>query len=49
MRFAASEVDSGHANLRHMLFVCSCGLAGDQMVASEAAKQALSVLSPQAG
>jgi len=37
MRYAASEIDKGHANLRHVLFLCSCGLASDQMVATEAA------------
>jgi hypothetical protein len=34
MRYAASEVDQQYDNLRHVMFVCSCGLASDQVVAT---------------
>ena len=33
MRYETTEADRHHDNLRHVLFVCSCGLASDQMVA----------------
>jgi hypothetical protein len=34
MRYKTSERDKTHANLRHVMFVCSCGFATDQVVAS---------------
>jgi hypothetical protein len=34
MRYATSEVDEQHGKLRHVMFVCSCGLTSDQMVAA---------------
>src|SRR5258705_2239703 len=33
MRPAAAEPDSRNANLRHVLFVCNCGRASDQLIA----------------
>jgi RNase P subunit RPR2 len=33
MRYQTSEVDKQHANLRHVMFVCTCGFASDQVVA----------------
>lgn len=34
MRYRTSELDKQHNNLRHVMFVCSCGLTSDQLVAS---------------
>jgi hypothetical protein len=32
MRYETSELDRQHGNLRHVMFVCSCGLTSDQVV-----------------
>jgi RNase P subunit RPR2 len=32
MRYEASERDKTHSNLRHVMFICSCGLTSDQVV-----------------
>jgi hypothetical protein len=34
MRYQSSELDKEHAHIRHVMFVCSCGLTSDQMVAA---------------
>jgi hypothetical protein len=34
MRYETSELDEQHTNIRHVMFVCSCGLTSDQMVAA---------------
>jgi hypothetical protein len=33
MRYETSELDKQHGNIRHVMFVCSCGLTSDQMMA----------------
>jgi hypothetical protein len=35
MRIAISEIDEENSNLRHVLFVCSCGLTSEQLVAAD--------------
>jgi hypothetical protein len=32
MRYETSELDKQQRNLRHVMFVCSCGLTSDQVV-----------------
>jgi hypothetical protein len=34
MRYQTSQLDKQHGNLRHVMFVCSCGLASDQVIAA---------------
>jgi RNase P subunit RPR2 len=34
MRYQTSELDRLHSNIRHVMFVCSCGLTSDQMMAT---------------
>jgi hypothetical protein len=33
MRYQMSEFDKQRGNLRHVMFVCSCGLNSDQVIA----------------
>jgi len=32
MQYATSELDKVHSNIRHVMFVCSCGLTSDQVI-----------------
>jgi hypothetical protein len=34
MRYQTSEVDQQDGKVRHVMFVCSCGLTSDQMMAA---------------
>jgi hypothetical protein len=34
MRYQTSQLDKQHGNLRRVMFVCSCGLASDQVIAA---------------
>jgi hypothetical protein len=34
MRYAASELDKTNAQIRRVIFVCSCGRTGNQVVAA---------------
>jgi hypothetical protein len=34
MRLTARDLDSGNAILQHVLFVCDCGRASDQLIAN---------------
>jgi len=34
MRYQTSELDKQRSNLRHVMFICSCGLTSDQLVAN---------------
>jgi hypothetical protein len=34
MRYQTSELDEQRGKVRHVMFVCSCGLTSDQMMAA---------------
>jgi hypothetical protein len=34
MRYQTSELDQQRSNLRHVMFICSCGLTSGLLVAS---------------
>jgi hypothetical protein len=46
MRLESSRPDRSYANLRHMIFVCACGRASDQLVADSTSKRGRNAVPP---